>query len=87
MKVKYDKVQFDAAVGHVWAHNNLASSRTREECEATLMHLIKDGIKRPTTYISSGGFTVIFATESDGLWVEISVDPTFKDGNYITMEV
>jgi len=90
MKVTYDKVQFDAAVSYVWAYNHLTSSDTREDCESLLLGLIKRGANSKTTYTSCGGFTVIFAcdsVDSDAVCAEITVDATFRDCNYITVEL
>jgi len=87
MIVTYDKVQFDAAVNHVLTHNHLLGVTTRAEGEAFLTRLIKSGAKSTSSYISSGGYTVIFGCEDAMTCAEITVDATFKDCNYVQLEV
>lgn len=87
MIVTYDKVQFDAAVIHVLAHNRLLGVKTREECGAFLTKLIKSGEKETISRISSGGFTIIYGCEEAVTSVEITVDASFKTGQQITIEI
>tara|TARA_R110002094_G_scaffold217652_1_gene188839 strand:- start:174 stop:437 length:264 start_codon:yes stop_codon:yes gene_type:complete len=86
MIVTYDKVQFDAAVNHVLTHNHLLGVTTRAEGEAFLTRLIKSGAKSTSSYISSGGYTIIFGCEDAMTCAEITVDATFKDCAYIQIE-
>lgn len=87
MIVTYDKVQFDAAVTHVLTHNHLLGIRTRAEGETFLTKLIKSGQKSTSSYISSGGYTVIFGCEDGVTSAEITVDASFKDSKHITVEI
>lgn len=87
MIVTYDKVQFDAAVNHVLTHNHLLGVTTRAEGEAFLTNLIKRGAKSTTTYVSCGGYTIIFGCEDAMTSAEITVDATFKDCEYVQIEV
>lgn len=89
MKITFDATEAQRAIDYIFDNNHHPWADNKTEVGKSLYKLLEQVGRKDVNSISTGGFHVLVTDDSDPdeKSVEIHISPSFKDENYITIDV